>query len=90
MIGGPSYADALAASEAWAAGSGAMPIHAYDQVETILGQGSVGLEIEGAPAARELAGKASPTAPSAANRSPRDFTALTLSLVFTSLPLSWL
>src|SRR5260370_1690462 len=41
-----SYADALAASEAWIAQSGAMPIHAYDQLETLLGQGSVGLEFE--------------------------------------------
>jgi threonine dehydratase len=27
--------------------SGAMPIHAFDQVETLLGQGTVGLELEG-------------------------------------------
>src|SRR5205814_6979146 len=33
-------------SERLIAGSGAMAIHAYDQVETMLGQGSVGLEIE--------------------------------------------
>jgi len=38
------YADALAASEIWAAQSGALAVHAYDQVETLLGQGSVGLE----------------------------------------------
>jgi threonine dehydratase len=38
---------ALAASEAWAAESGAMPIHAFDQVETLCGQGTLGLEIEG-------------------------------------------
>jgi threonine dehydratase len=45
-IGGDRYADALAASEALLRATGAMPIHAYDQVETMLGQGSVALEIE--------------------------------------------
>jgi threonine dehydratase len=44
-IVGERYADALAASEAWTAQSGALPIHAYDQVETLLGQGTVGLEL---------------------------------------------
>jgi threonine dehydratase len=46
VIAGSRYADALAASEAHVAQTGAMPIHAYDQVETLLGQGTVGLEIE--------------------------------------------
>ncbi len=46
VITGERYADALAASEAWGAQSGAMPIHAYDQIETLLGQGTVGLEFE--------------------------------------------
>ncbi len=46
VVGGERYADALAASEAWAKTSGAMTIHAYDQVETILGQGTLGMEIE--------------------------------------------
>jgi threonine dehydratase len=46
VVGGERYADALADSEASAARSGALPIHAYDQVETLLGQGSVGIEIE--------------------------------------------
>jgi threonine dehydratase len=46
VISGERYADALAASEAWTAQSGAMPIHAYDQVETLLGQGTVGLEFQ--------------------------------------------
>ena len=46
VISGDRYADALAASEAWIARSGAMPIHAFDQVETLLGQGTVGLEFE--------------------------------------------
>jgi threonine dehydratase len=45
-VGGDLYADALAASERHVAASGAMPIHAFDQVETMLGQGTVGLEIE--------------------------------------------
>jgi threonine dehydratase len=46
VMTGARYADALAASEAWAAESGALRIHAYDQVETLLGQGTVGLELE--------------------------------------------
>jgi threonine dehydratase len=46
VVGGERYADALAASESWVAESGAMPIHAFDQVETLLGQGTVGLEFE--------------------------------------------
>jgi threonine dehydratase len=46
VIAGERYADALAASEAHVAGSGAMPVHAYDQAETLLGQGTVGIELE--------------------------------------------
>jgi len=46
VIAGERYADALAASEKWVAESGAMPVHAFEQIETMLGQGSVGLEIE--------------------------------------------
>jgi len=46
VIVGERYADALAASEAWTAQSDAMPIHAYDQIETLLGQGTVGLELQ--------------------------------------------
>jgi threonine dehydratase len=46
VIIGERYADALAASEAWIAQSGALPIHAFDQRETMLGQGTVGLEFE--------------------------------------------
>ncbi|MBM3620961.1 MAG: threonine/serine dehydratase [Alphaproteobacteria bacterium] len=46
VVGGERYADSLAASEEWRAQSGAMAIHAYDQPETLIGQGSVGLEIE--------------------------------------------
>jgi threonine dehydratase len=46
VVTGDRYADALAASEAWAASTGAMRIHAFDQRETMLGQGTVGLEFE--------------------------------------------
>jgi threonine dehydratase len=46
VVTGDRYAEALAASEGWAADSGALAIHAYDQPETLLGQGSVGLEFE--------------------------------------------
>src|SRR6267154_6469827 len=45
-IVGDRYSDALAASEAWMAKAGAMPIHAFDQMETLLGQGTIGLELE--------------------------------------------
>jgi len=40
------YADALLASEARIAATGALAVHAFDQVETLLGQGTVGLELE--------------------------------------------
>jgi threonine dehydratase len=46
VIAGERYADALAASESWAADSGALPVHAFDQAETMLGQGTLGLELE--------------------------------------------
>ena len=46
VVGGERYADALAASEAWVAGSGALAIHAYDQRETLIGQGTLALELE--------------------------------------------
>jgi threonine dehydratase len=46
VVGGDRYDDALAASQAWAAQSGAMTVHAFDQRETILGQGTLGLELE--------------------------------------------
>ena len=45
-VAGSRYAEALAASEEWVTQTGALAIHAYDQVETLLGQGSVGLEYE--------------------------------------------
>jgi len=43
---GERYADALAASESWAAESGALPVHAFDQCETLLGQGTLALELQ--------------------------------------------
>jgi len=46
VIEGERYADALAASEDWAARSGALQVHAYDQEGALLGQGTVGLEFE--------------------------------------------
>ena len=55
VVTGDRYADALEASETWAEQSGALRIHAFDQVETLLGQGSVGLELsEQAPALETL------------------------------------
>jgi threonine dehydratase len=45
VVGGDRYADALAASEAWSAESGALAVHAFDDRETLLGQGSLGLEL---------------------------------------------
>jgi len=46
MLVGERYADALAASEEWAAASGALQIHAFDQDETLMGAGTLGLELE--------------------------------------------
>jgi threonine dehydratase len=45
-VGGDGYADALAASEAWVLQTGALPVHAFDQNETIMGQGTIGLELD--------------------------------------------
>jgi len=45
VVGGERYAEALAASEAWATNTGALQVHAFDQRETLLGQGTVGLEV---------------------------------------------
>jgi threonine dehydratase len=42
---GDRYADALEANEAWAAESGALSVHAFDQRETLLGQATVALEL---------------------------------------------
>lgn len=45
VVGGASYAEALAASEQWVASSGAMPVHAFDQPETMLGAGTLAAEL---------------------------------------------
>jgi len=44
VVEGARYADALALSQDWAAQTGALQIHAFDQPETLLGQGSVARE----------------------------------------------
>jgi len=46
IVGGDRYANALEASETWTKESGALPIHAYEGDETLLGQGTLGLELE--------------------------------------------
>jgi threonine dehydratase len=45
VIGGERYADALEASQRWQAESGALTVHAFDQIETLLGPGTLGMEI---------------------------------------------
>ena len=42
VVGGERYDDVLAACRAYVAETGALAVHAYDQPETLLGQGSVG------------------------------------------------
>jgi threonine dehydratase len=44
VVQGERYADALAAAEQWAAASGALKIHAFDEPGALLGQGTVALE----------------------------------------------
>lgn len=44
-VTGDRYADALATSEQYVAESQAMSIHAFDQIETLLGQGTVAREL---------------------------------------------
>ena len=46
VVGGERYADALAASQAYLEESGALAVHAFDHAETLLGQGTLGLELE--------------------------------------------
>lgn len=43
---GDRYADTIAAHDAYVEESGALAIHAFDQIETMLGTGTLGLEIE--------------------------------------------
>ena len=45
-IEGDRYADALAASRKWAERTGALQVPAFDQDETIMGQGTLGFELE--------------------------------------------
>src|SRR5438093_10881382 len=47
VVVGERYADALAASEEWARSSSALQVHAFDQDETPMGAGTLGLELEG-------------------------------------------
>jgi threonine dehydratase len=42
---GERYSEALAASLEWSKTSGAMPVHAFDQIETLAGQGTLALEL---------------------------------------------
>ena len=46
VVSGNRYDDALAACEAWVVQSGALAVHAFDQKETLLGQGTIGVELE--------------------------------------------
>jgi threonine dehydratase len=46
VIAGSRIADALATSEAYLQDSGAMRVHPFDQAETMLGQGTLGMELE--------------------------------------------
>jgi threonine dehydratase len=45
-IVGDRYPEALAASDAWVERSGALSVHAFDQIETLAGQATLGLELE--------------------------------------------
>ncbi len=45
-VGGDGYAEALAASETFTQETGAMQVRAFDQNETIIGQGTLALELE--------------------------------------------
>jgi threonine dehydratase len=52
VVTGDTYADALAASRTWSASTDALVVHAFDQAQTMLGAGTLGLELaEQAPAA---------------------------------------
>jgi threonine dehydratase len=46
VVTGARYADALKACEDYVAETGALSVHAYDAVETMLGAGTLGLEFE--------------------------------------------
>ena len=46
VVAGERYADALAASELFVAERGALAVHAFDQPGTLLGQGTIGCEVD--------------------------------------------
>jgi threonine dehydratase len=46
VVAGERYADALAASELFGKQHGALAVHAFDQPQTLLGQGTIGCEID--------------------------------------------
>ncbi|GAA1889518.1 threonine/serine dehydratase [Asanoa iriomotensis] len=52
VVEGDSYNDALAASERFRATSGALRLHAFDEIETMLGTGTIAVEV-----ARQLPGR---------------------------------
>jgi threonine dehydratase len=56
VVTGDRYADALAAAQAWEQSSGAMSVHAFDQRETLLGQGTLALELAGQAADLDVGG----------------------------------
>ena len=56
VVTGDRYADALAAAQAWEQSSGAMSVHAFDQRETLLGQGTLALEVAGQASQLETGG----------------------------------
>jgi threonine dehydratase len=46
VVGGDTYVEALAASEARTAESGALNVHAFDHPATVAGQGTIAMELE--------------------------------------------
>src|ERR1041384_3868786 len=46
VIAGDRYAESLEASEEWTTHSGALPIHAYEGTTTLVGPGTLGMELE--------------------------------------------
>ncbi len=58
VVEGATYSDALAISERWVTAWGAMPVPAFDQAETVLGAGTLGLELmRQAPGRHDRAGR---------------------------------
>jgi threonine dehydratase len=46
VVTGETYGDALAASQAWVQQSDALVVHAFDQLETMLGAGTLAVELQ--------------------------------------------